>query len=208
MDWNWAKEKNGNIDFSKPFEKGPNSNGFDYAYGFCGSLDMPPYVYVENGKSTAISTETTENTYYQAIWRKGITVSDFVHEDTFPNFFEWSFKYIQEHANSEKSFFLFMPLPSPHTPILPTKEWQGKSGLNPYADYVMITNYYMAELQKVIKAAGISDNTLIVFTSDNGCSLRAKIEELEEKGPSLNYIYRDTKADIFEGGQRIPLIVS
>ncbi|MFV0606898.1 MAG: sulfatase family protein [Niabella sp.] len=207
LGWNWAKDTKGKIDFSKPVQEGPNVNGFDYAYGFCGSLDMPPYVYVENGKPTAIPTKETENEDYQAMWRKGLTAPDFVHEQAMPNFFKRAFKYINEQAKSDKPFFLYLPLPSPHTPILPTENWKGKSGLNPYADFVMMTDYYVGLLQEVVKKAGIDDNTIIIFTSDNGCSPRAKFEELIAKGHNPNYIFRGSKADIFEGGHHIPLIV-
>ena len=89
-------------------------------------------------------------------------------------------------------------MPSPLTPILPTKEWQGKSGLNPYGDFVMMIDAYMGQLEKVIKEAGIEENTIVIFTSDNGCSPAAKIDELEEKGHMPIYIYRGHKADIFE----------
>ncbi|WP_443938511.1 sulfatase family protein [Pedobacter sp. MW01-1-1] len=208
MGWDWAKSDDKKIDFSKPVSNGPNQDGFDYAYGFSGSLDMPPYVYVENGKSTAIPTKETENTDDQGFWRKGLTAPDFVHEQATPNFYERAFTYIKEQAKSEKPFFLYLPLPSPHTPILPSKEWEGKSGLNnPYPDFVMMVDDYFAKLEKAVKDAGIADNTIIIFTSDNGCSPKAHMNELQKQGHYSSYIYRGAKADIFEGGHRIPLII-
>lgn len=207
LGWDWAKDESGNIDFSKPIGNAPNAYGFNYAYGHCGSLDMPPYVYVENGMPTAIPTDTTENTDYQAMWRKGPTAPDFVHEAVTPNFFERSFNYIKSHAKDDKPFFLYLPLPSPHTPILPAENWKDKSGLNPYADFVMMVDYYMGLLEKTIKEQGIDNNTLIVFTSDNGCSPRADYKTLTAKGHNPSYIYRGTKADIFEGGHRVPFVV-
>ncbi|WP_346238377.1 arylsulfatase [Niabella insulamsoli] len=206
LGWNWGKGADGSIDFSLPVRNNPNQNGFEYAYGFSGSLDMPPYVYVENGKSTAIPKNYTENKDYQAMWRKGLTAPDFVHEEVLPNFFNRAFDYIRKQANGEKPFFLYLPLPSPHTPILPSKEWQGKSGLNPYADFVMMTDAYIQKLEAVIKEAGIEENTLIIFTSDNGCSPRANFKELEAKGHFPSGPFRGTKADIFEGGHRVPFI--
>ncbi|MDX1283585.1 MAG: arylsulfatase, partial [Draconibacterium sp.] len=207
LGWNWAKNEDNTIDFSKPVEKTPNSNGFDYAYGHCGSLDMPPYVYVENGKSTAIPVDKTENTDYQGFWRKGLTAPDFVHEEVTPHFFEKSFEYIKEQSKTENPFFLYLPLPSPHTPILPTDKWLGKSGLNPYADFVMLVDDYMGQLAEVIKETGIEENTLVIFTSDNGCSPRADFEDLIAKGHNPSSTFRGHKADIFEGGHRVPFIV-
>ncbi|MFV0539631.1 MAG: sulfatase family protein [Aestuariibaculum sp.] len=207
LGWDWAKHENGNIDFTKPVKNSPNVNGFDYAYGHCGSLDMPPYVYVENDMPTAVPVDSTENTDYQGMWRKGLTAPDFVHEKVTPHFFEKSIDYITKASKEDKPFFLYLPLPAPHTPILPTSEWQGKSGLNPYADFVLLVDYYMGQLEKAITELGIDDNTLIVFTSDNGCSPRADFQELEKKGHYPSHIYRGMKADIFEGGHRVPFIV-
>ncbi|MDX8339989.1 arylsulfatase [Draconibacterium sp. IB214405] len=220
LGWDWAlknDEDNGgegwtptdfdNIDFSKPIKNGPKELGFDYSYGHSGSLDMAPYVYVENGMPTQVPDTFTVNTGKYSWWRKGPTSADFIHEDVTPNFFRKSFKYISEISKQEKPFFLYLALPSPHTPILPTEEWQGKSGLNPYGDFVMEIDNYMGQLQKVITDAGIEENTIVIFTSDNGCSPAAKIDELTAKGHYPSYIYRGHKADIFEGGHRVPFMV-
>lgn len=204
--WN-PKDKSIEIDFSKPIKNGPKDLGFDYSYGHSGSLDMAPYVYVENGKATKIPDTVSENKGKYSWWRKGLTSSDFIHEDVTPNFFRRSFKYIEEQAIKESPFFLYLALPSPHTPLLPTEEWQGKSGLNPYGDFVMMIDDYMGQLIKTIKDAGIEENTMIVFTSDNGCSPAAKIEEMLAKNHNPSSIYRGHKADIFEGGHRVPFIV-
>ncbi len=195
------------IDYAGPITNNPNDLGFDYAYGHSGSLDMAPYVYVENGKATALPDTITENKGKYSWWRKGPTASDFDHDDVTPNFFRRGIQYVKEHASDEKPFFLYLPLPSPHTPILPTEEWQGKSGLNPYGDFVMLVDDYMGRLTQAVKEAGIEENTMIIFTSDNGCSPAAKIEEMTAKGHYPSYVYRGHKADIYEGGHRVPFIV-
>ncbi len=218
LGWDWA-EKDGpesgagwsntdfdNVDFSKPITNNPNDLGFDYAYGHAGSLDMAPYVYVEDGHVTQLPTKVTESARGYNFWREGYTAADFVHEQVTPNFFNKGMDYIREQAKVNKPFFLYLPLPSPHTPILPLEEWQGKSGLNPYGDFVMMIDHYMGGLLKTIKDEGIEENTLIVFTSDNGCSPQAKFEVLEEKGHDPSYIYRGHKADIYEGAHRVPFI--
>ena len=220
LGWDWAQKNPevfggegwdckdfDNIDFSKPIKNGPKELGFIYSYGHSGSLDMAPYVYVENGMPTMIPDTTTVNSGKYSWWRKGPTSSDFVHEDVTPNFFRKAINYIKEESKKEKPFFLYLALPSPHTPILPTEKWQGKSALNPYGDFVMMLDDYMGQLEKVIKETGIEDNTIVIFTSDNGCSPTAKMDELEEKGHYPSYIYRGHKADIFEGGHRVPFVV-
>lgn len=208
LGWDWHKTDGGKkIDYSKPIVNNPNDLGFDYAYGHCGSLDMAPYVYVENGKSTAIPTETTVNKGKYSWWRKGMTSPDFDHNDVTPNFFRRGIKFIEEKAKSDKPYFLYLPLPSPHTPILPTEKWQGKSGINPYCDFVMQVDEHMGQLLAAVKATGEEENTIVIFTSDNGCSPAAKFPEMIEKGHYPSYKFRGHKADIFEGGHRVPFIV-
>ncbi len=196
-----------NVDFSQPVTNTPNDLGFDYAYGHSGSLDMAPYVYVENRQPTQVPDTMTQDTSKYGWWRQGPTAPDFVHTDVTPNFFRRAFDYVEEQAKTENPFFLYLPLPSPHTPILPTEDWQEKSSLNPYADFVLMIDDYMGQLQQVIQKAGIEDNTLVIFTSDNGCSPEADFELLAQKGHQPSSIYRGHKADIFEGGHRVPFIV-
>jgi len=203
----WNPTDYNNIDFSKPVTNGPSSLGFDYSYGHSGSLDMAPYVYVENGIPTSVPDTVTVDTGKYTWWREGPTAPDFEHDDVTPNFFRKSFEYIENQASSTDPFFLYLALPSPHTPILPTEEWQGKSGLNPYADFVMQIDNYMGQLAKVLEEKGIADNTIVIFTSDNGCSPQADFEILAEKGHDPSAIYRGHKADIYEGGHRVPFIV-
>lgn len=196
-----------NLDFTKPINNGPKELGFDYSYGHSGSLDMAPYVYVENGMATAkVDTVTVDKGKY-TWWREGPTAADFVHEDVTPHFFRKSMEYVTERGKENKPFFLYLALPSPHTPILPTEEWLGKSDLNPYADFVMQVDDYMGQLLDVLKKEGLTDNTMIVFTSDNGCSPQANFELLAEKGHHPSGPYRGHKADIYEGGHRVPFVV-
>ena len=195
------------IDFTKEVKNTPKDLGFDYSYGHCGSLDMAPYTYVENGQVTEVPDTTTVKKEKYAMWREGPISKDFVHEDVTPNFFRRGMEYITAYSKKSKPFLLYLPLPSPHNPILPTEEWQGKSGLNPYGDFMLMIDDYVGQLTETVEKAGISDNTIIIFTSDNGCSPSAKIEELKKMGHSPNSIYRGHKADIYEGGHRVPFII-
>ena len=220
LGWDWARKKDWeeegdgwdasdfeNLDFSKPVKNGPKELGFDYSYGHSGSLDMAPYVYVENGMPTEVPSKATVDKGKYSWWREGPTSDDFIHDDVTPNFFRKSFRYINENAESDNPFFLYLALPSPHTPILPTKEWKGLSGLNPYGDFVLMIDHYMGQLNRLIKDAGIEENTILIFTSDNGCSPAAGIKEMKEMGHHPLGIFRGHKADIFEGGHRVPFIV-
>ncbi|HKL22492.1 MAG TPA: arylsulfatase, partial [Tichowtungia sp.] len=213
LGWDWHKTGPGefDIDYTQPVQNGPKENGFIYSYGHCGSLDMAPYVYVENGMPTAVPEKETVRTKEEAKngwWRKGATAPDFDHRDVLPNFTRRAINYVEEQAKTEQPFFLYLPYSSPHTPVLPSDEFKGKSGLDSaYADFVMMNDAYIGKLLDTLEECGIAGNTLIIFTSDNGCSPQADFEELEAQGHDPSYIYRGHKADIFEGGHRIPFIV-
>lgn len=209
LGWDWANIEAGkdSVDFSKKIKKGPTTLGFDYWYGFNGSLDMAPYVWVENDQPTMVPTKYTKNTG-QAMWRKGLTSDDFDHEQVLPHITKKTVNFINENAKSEQPFFIYMPLPAPHTPILPTDDFKGKSGLdNPYGDFVLMVDWVVGEIMKTLEKQGISENTILVFTSDNGCSNQADFDQLATKGHDPSYVFRGHKADIFEGGHRVPFVV-
>lgn len=196
------------VDYSKPISNGPTSLGFDYSFSFCGSLDMAPYVWVENDKATMVPTKKTVDKGSQTWWREGLTSDDFVHERVLPDVSKKTVEFINENANGDQPFFIYMPLPAPHTPILPTKEFKGKSGLdNIYGDFVLMVDDVVGQVRSALEANGISENTILIFTSDNGCSPQADFAQLESKGHDPSYIFRGHKADIFEGGHRVPYLV-
>jgi arylsulfatase A-like enzyme len=119
-------------------------------------------------------------------------------------------RYIADHAAAAKSgtpFFLYVPLTSPHTPILPTPEWQGKSGLGAYGDFVMQTDAVVGAILAALDTHDLADNTLVVFTADNGCSPQADTPGLEKQGHFASAQFRGYKADIWEGGHRVPFLV-
>lgn len=218
LGWDWAfldenvKNINGlnskpKVDFSKPIKNGPSTHGFDYSFGFCGSLDMAPYVYVENDMPTMIPTKTSINMDSKGFWREGVTSDDFDHTNLLQDLTDRAVNYISTKAKEKEPFFLYFPLPAPHTPILPTTEFLGKSNTNMYGDFVMQVDDVLKQVREVLKAQGISENTLVVFTSDNGCSPRANFEELAKVDHNPSYKFRGSKADIYEGGHRVPFIV-
>ena len=128
-------------------------------------------------------------------------------ENFLPRVTQKSVEYIHSRKGKEKPFFLYVPLGSPHTPIVPTGEWVGRSGLGKYGDFVMQTDHAVGEISKALVDQGLSDNTLVVFTSDNGCSKAADIKGLAEQGHWVSGEMRGSKADIWDGGHRVPFIV-
>jgi len=163
---------------------GPVTRGFDYYHGFHHAKHMDRFI--ENDKV--------------------IEILDAI--DCLPRLTEKSVAYIEERAKTpRKPFFLYVALGSPHSPIKPTKEWQGKSGLGRYGDFVMQTDATVGIITDALKENGFADNTLLIFTSDNGCSKNAGIADMREKGHSVSGRYRGLKADIWDGGHRVPFIV-
>ncbi|QDU25106.1 Arylsulfatase [Anatilimnocola aggregata] len=203
-----------NVDYSKPFGGGPLGAGFDEYFGISASLDMVPYTFLKNDRVAVLP--TAEKTFPMMLGllggqtRKGPAAPDFEAADVLPALTKEAIAFINRQApdaHAGKPFFLYLPLASPHTPIVPTSEWQGKSGLNPYADFVMQTDDAVGQLMRTLDEQKLAENTLVIFTSDNGCSPQANFGELKEKGHNPSYVFRGTKADIFEGGHRVPFIV-
>ncbi len=189
------------VDWTQPIRNGPITVGFDYFYGIAASLDMPPFVFIENDRVTAVP--TTEKKWLRA----GPAAADFEAEEVMPMLTRKAASWIEQRASERKPFLVCLAYSAPHTPILPTKEWQGKSGLNAYADFVMQTDAAVGNLLAVLKRLELATNTLFIFTSDNGCSPSAGFGELRAKGHNPSGPWRGHKADIWEGGHRVPFIV-
>ncbi|WP_414660835.1 sulfatase family protein [Horticoccus sp. 23ND18S-11] len=199
-----------NVDYTKPIANGPTSVGFDRYFGISASLDMVPYTFIENDRVTV--QPTLDRTWplhpgYPADCRVGPAAPGFEVEHVLPEFTRQAVNTITERARTGQPFFLYLPLASPHTPIAPNQAWIGKSGLNLYADFVMETDAAVGEVLAALDRAGVADNTLVIFTSDNGCSPSAKIEVLQEKGHAVSGPLRGHKADAFDGGHRVPFFV-
>jgi len=194
------------VDYKGRIARSPVSNGFDYYYGISGSLDMPPYVYIENDHFTEVPDHETESKG-KKFWRKGPTGPHFHHENVLDELTEKVTQEIENNKDGETPFFIYFPMPAPHTPILPSKEFQGKSGTNEYGDFVLHCDDVVGRVTEKLKETGLYDNTIVIYTSDNGCSPMADYKELKEKGHNPSYVFRGTKSDIYEGGHRIPLIV-
>ncbi len=217
LGWDWGTKDNykyddrwdatwEHVDFSKPIKNGPNQTGFDEFFGISASLDMTPYVYIHNNKVTQIPNKIIDGKKGYKFYRKGPISNDFDHEQTLPLLTEKAKNFITNNKNNP--FFLFFSMTAPHTPIIPTKKFQGKSGIGPYGDFVLECDWAVGEIINTLKQNKLYDNTLIIFTSDNGPSPAANFQNLKKFGHSPTYIYRGAKADIYEGGHRIPLVIT
>ncbi len=162
---------------------GPIHRGFDYYHGFHHARNMEAVI----EDDTVIAHDDVVN-MLPRLTRKAV-------------------EYIDSRAGKEQPFFLYLPLGSPHTPIVPSSDWKGKSGLGDYGDFVMQTDAVVGAVSEALERNGLTDQTLVIFTSDNGCSKAAGIPALEKQGHLVSAHLRGSKADLWDGGHRIPFIV-
>ena len=195
------------VDFSAPITNSPIHHGFDYYFGISASLDMPPYVYIENDRSTTTNMSKFEFVKGKRYMRAGLIGDNFKPEEVLPKITEKVETLIDDYAKEDEPFFIYFPLPAPHTPILPTEEFQGKSGTNEYGDFCLQVDDTVGRVMTALEKNGLTDDTIVVFTADNGCSPAAEFEELAAFGHNPSYVFRGHKADIFEGGHRIPFVI-
>lgn len=201
------------VDFKQPIRRGPTAFGFDEFFGIAGSLDMVPYVFIANDRVTAVP--TIDRAFPMMIGRtnaqtrRGPGIAGFEAEEVLPILTRRATDYIDARAARQprQPFFLYLALNSPHTPIVPSAEWRGRSGLNPYADFVMQTDATVGAVLDALDRNRLANDTVLVVASDNGCSPEARFQELRSQGHDPNAGFRGSKADIFEGGHRIPLLI-
>ncbi|MEJ6603952.1 MAG: arylsulfatase [Opitutaceae bacterium] len=191
-----------NVDWKGRITGGPVDLGFDTFFGISASLDMTPYIYIQDDRF--VGEGTVEKEFHPG--RDGAAAPDFEAIDVLVDVGEKSVEYILQQDASQP-FFTYIPLASPHTPILPTPAWQGKSGLGPYADFMMQTDAVIGQILQALEDADLADNTLVIVSSDNGCSPQAKFDDLNAQGHFPSAQFRGSKADLWDGGHRVPFIV-
>jgi len=205
-------------DYSKPLRGGPVDCGFDSFLGMHASLDLPPYFYIRdrspvmpptNDVAANSSTDGPEgwNNIQGAFWRKGRIAPGLEFDQVTPRFFDEAVSVIQKNQteNKGKPLFLYLALPSPHTPWLPLKEFRGKSGAGMYGDFVLQVDAGIGRILAALEAAGIDEDTLVLFSSDNGPVWYEK--DIEKFGHDAVGGLRGMKFSSWEGGHRMPFLV-
>ena len=206
------------IDHSKKITAGPLTAGFEYYFG-TDVPNFPPYLFIENDHVVGNPTIPKPDTIYG---NPGMMLPGWKLEDILPTLTKKAVSYIDNYSkqNNDKPFFLYFASTSPHTPIVPASEFQGKSQAGPYGDLVHQTDYSLGEIMKALERNGLMENTIIIFTSDNGSPARAGDPHLHGKdfhatgavitkfNHNPNAPWRGMKADIWEGGHRVPFVIS
>ncbi len=206
--WHLGLGSDPSTDYAKPLNPAPTDHGFDYYFGIPASLDMPPYLYFENDRAVAQpSTETKGSKDPRGVfWRAGAMMPGFDFTQVVPTLTQKAVDVIRKAGSTpEQPFFLYFSLPSPHTPWLPAPEFKGKSRAGLYGDYAHETDAMVGKVMAALEANGVADNTIVVFTSDNGADW--KEEDGDRYAHRANAGWRGRKADIWEAGHRVPFLV-
>ena len=196
-------------DYSKPLTPGPLSVGFDRFYGIPASLDMAPYVYVDNTRVVEAATEEIESSTYIRFGGKGYIVGgkiapSFRHIDVMPVTTDKTVAFIHQQTH-ENPFLIYVPFSAPHTPWAPTARFTGKSDAGTYGDFTVMVDDAVGKILKALDQKDFSKNTLVIFTSDNGGHWLP--QDIEQYKHQSNLHLRGQKADIHEGGHRVPFVV-
>ena len=125
--------------------------------------------------------------------------------DILPTMTEKTVEWISEQS-SDQPFFVYLAFNSPHYPIVPNKEFHGKSKAGYYGDFVIETDAMVGKVLTALEEDGLAKNTLVIFSADNGAETHA-FERLEAFDQWSSAEFRGVKRDIYEGGHRVPFIV-
>ncbi len=201
--------------FSKPIAGGPTTRGFDLYFG-TSVPNWPPFCFIENDHTVGIPTEFLSSKYMvkNQASQQGPAVKDWKLESILPALGDRTIQFIGEAMGiiseavlEKRPFLVYLPLTAPHTPLAVNPEWKDKSHLNTFADFVMETDAVVGRVLDALEKSGAADNTLVIFTADNGCAPYIGVEDLEKMGHYPSGPLRGYKADAWEGGHRVPFMV-
>ncbi|MBN1443057.1 MAG: arylsulfatase [Planctomycetes bacterium] len=194
--------------FSRPVLGGPTARGFGSYFG-TDVPNWPPFCFIDGDRTVGVPSRflPPELLRDNLASLQGPALAGWRLEPILPTLRDRACEFIERSARARAPFFLYLPLTSPHTPLAVNEEWRGRSGLNRYADFVMETDAVVGRVLDALDASGAADETLVLFTSDNGCAPYIGVDELEEKGHFPSGPLRGYKSDVWEGGHRVPFIV-
>lgn len=199
--------------YDRPLPGGPVDVGFQSFFGFRASTDIPPYFYIRGDRAEApptlkIAANSSEgwSPIQGAFWREGGIAPGLDLTDVLPRLTDEAVTVIQEHAkqSDREPLMLYFALTAPHTPWLPTPEFAG-SEAGMYGDFTTMVDAMVGRVLRALDEANMAKDTLVVFTSDNGPVWYP--EDVQRTGHDSTGGLRGMKADIWEGGHRMPFIV-
>ena len=211
--WHLGFDGGPGYDFAAQMPGGPVDRGFDSYFGMPHSLDITPYYYIRDRHAVAapslqIEASASEgwSSIQGAFWRAGGIAPGFKHDEVLDNFADEAVEYlISRSSRTEQPFFLYVPLTAPHTPWLPAERFHGSGGAGMYSEFVAHVDEVVGRILTALDEEGLTDDTLVIFSSDNGPVWNDVDEQRYEHhsaGP-----FRGMKGDAWEGGHRVPFLV-
>lgn len=202
------------IDFSKEIKNGPITRGFDYYFGD-DVPNFPPYCFIENNRTIGIPDMQKPDDMFG---NKGVMLNGWSLENVMPAITQKAVDYIRNtdpvfKREKGKPFFLYFALTAPHTPIAPDKNFRGTSKAGAYGDFVQEVDWTVGQIMTTLEDEDLAENTLVIVTSDNGSpgrdgtNMGGPVSSVLKYGHNPSYLFRGTKADIWEGGHHVPFFV-
>lgn len=199
------------FDWSRSIPDGPLAHGFDSYFGDT-VINFPPYCWIENDKVVKAPDTMMDTKKWKPIkegrWecRPGPMVADWDPYQNIPTTTRKGVEFLNSRADKEEPFFLYFAYPSPHAPIIPNDEFDGKSQAGPYGDFVYETDHSIGQLLQALEDSGQAQNTLVIFSADNGPEGYAYQRDVTYDHWSAHPL-RGLKRDVYEGGHRVPFVI-
>lgn len=202
------------VDFDRPIPDGPIHRGFDEFFGTacCPTTDWL-YAFIEGDRVPIPPVGLLDKTPlprhpYSRDNRRGVIAPGFDLEEVDMTFLDRSLRFLEQHAREkpEQPFFLFHSMQAVHLPSFPGRDFKGKTGSGPHGDFIHQMDHIVGELMKGLDDNGFGDNTLLVFTSDNGPEVPTVIAMRRDHGHDGARPWRGVKRDNWEGGHRVPFL--
>ena len=200
---------------TEPLRGGPLDRGFAHYYGIPASLDTEPYLFIEGNRIVAQATDVMPGHASSGwpddrmgeFWHAGKAAPGFRHADVLPELTARSERELHRLAkqSARQPFFFYYAMPSPHSPLLPSAEFRGRTSIGIYGDYVAQTDAAVGRLLQVLEETYTANDTIVFFSSDNGPFWYP--ENVRATGHAAAGRLRGMKGDAWEGGHRVPLIV-
>lgn len=200
----------GDFDWTQPIPGGPLARGFDSYFGD-DVINFPPYTWIENDRVAAapdVTMEKPPGKPKEGEWecRPGPARSDWDFYRVLPTLTKRAEAFIRTRAGNPEPFLLYFPLPSPHAPIVPNDDFDGRSRAGGFGDFVAQTDDACGRVLAALRETGLDADTIVVFTSDNGAEhyAYARDERFDHwsSGP-----FRGVKRDLYEGGHHVPFLL-
>ena len=199
------------FDWSRSIPQGPLDQGFDHYFGDT-VINFPPYAWIEDDRLVKAPDTLMDTSVWKPIkeggWecRPGPMVTGWDPYQVLPTLADKGVSYLHSRKTEERPFFLYFAFPCPHAPIIPNDEFDGRSQAGPYGDFVVQTDDVIGRLMKALADAGLSENTLVIFTADNGPERYAYARDTKFNHWSSKP-FRGLKRDIYEGGHHVPFMI-